>query len=548
MDSPRSAISFVMLFLLLPLGTLVAGDCNQNGVDDLRDLSEGTSSDCNGNIVPDECDALRPSRRDVTRSYPVVADPRWVRTGDFNGDADPDLVVLSDNDDNDPTDNLVSVLLSRGDGTFGEHVDTPVDTPDATANNTTTMIAGDFNTDSKLDIAVLGSLSNGHVLQVLRNTGDGSFVPGPIQDGPGSIRPNSFITEDFNSDGALDLAFGTRERVGDLRPTSVVLLLNNGTGLFPEARKISVPDVPWSLASADLNGDANTDIIAFTAQNGDILALFNDGRGTFTEPEVLIGGAPCQVPDLCVVRVDDFDGDGSPDIVAATQHNTVELFLNLGQGQFSAGGRLVVPAFEAAFVEVGDLNRDGIPDLAIVETSIGPFNQTVAVYLNTGAATFERIEAVIEGNSVVLSDVDGDGTLDIVSRRRRAGVVSVRLNLADGTFPIADDGVTLDKNQNGVLDECERAEFRRGDANADSVRDVSDVLLALEFLFLSGSRPACLKALDTEDSGEVNIADPIYLLNFLFLNGAAPPEPFAACAADPTEDALPCDAFAGCSP
>lgn len=32
------------------------GDCNENGVDDATDITEGTSDDCNHNTVPDECD------------------------------------------------------------------------------------------------------------------------------------------------------------------------------------------------------------------------------------------------------------------------------------------------------------------------------------------------------------------------------------------------------------------------------------------------------------------------------------------------------------
>ena len=31
-------------------------DCNNNGVDDLQDIAEGTSDDCNANCVPDDCD------------------------------------------------------------------------------------------------------------------------------------------------------------------------------------------------------------------------------------------------------------------------------------------------------------------------------------------------------------------------------------------------------------------------------------------------------------------------------------------------------------
>jgi len=37
-------------------GTIVTNDCNSNGVDDLCDISSGTSTDVNANGIPDECD------------------------------------------------------------------------------------------------------------------------------------------------------------------------------------------------------------------------------------------------------------------------------------------------------------------------------------------------------------------------------------------------------------------------------------------------------------------------------------------------------------
>ena len=42
---------------LVPAFVNVVNDCNDNGVSDLADIAEGTSQDCNGNLVPDECEA-----------------------------------------------------------------------------------------------------------------------------------------------------------------------------------------------------------------------------------------------------------------------------------------------------------------------------------------------------------------------------------------------------------------------------------------------------------------------------------------------------------
>jgi hypothetical protein len=94
-----------------------------------------------------------------------------------------------------------------------------------------------------------------------------------------------------------------------------------------------------------------------------------------------------------------------------------------------------------------------------------------------------------------------------------------------------------------------RALFRRGWINSDEALDLSDAVAALLYLF-GGLSLSCPDAADVEDDGRVSVTDVVFLLRHLFLTGAAPPEPFAACGADPTGDAggndLGCAPGAGC--
>jgi hypothetical protein len=93
--------------------------------------------------------------------------------------------------------------------------------------------------------------------------------------------------------------------------------------------------------------------------------------------------------------------------------------------------------------------------------------------------------------------------------------------------------------------------YRRGDANADQDTDISDAVFVLNYLFLGGAEPACLKSADANDSGgsAPDLSDPVYLLNFLFLGGPEPPAPFHDCGTDPTIDGdeLSCESFPPCS-
>ncbi|MBI4600647.1 MAG: PKD domain-containing protein [Planctomycetes bacterium] len=81
--------------------------------------------------------------------------------------------------------------------------------------------------------------------------------------------------------------------------------------------------------------------------------------------------------------------------------------------------------------------------------------------------------------------------------------------------------------------------FRRGDANADGVVNISDAIFSLGALFLGGASPPCLDAVDANDDGLVNITDPVFLLDWLFRGGGTPPSPGPhECGPDETPDGL----------
>jgi hypothetical protein len=83
--------------------------------------------------------------------------------------------------------------------------------------------------------------------------------------------------------------------------------------------------------------------------------------------------------------------------------------------------------------------------------------------------------------------------------------------------------------------------FLRGDANGDTVVDISDPVAALGFLFTGSTRPPCLDSSDANDDGRVDIADPIYLLSFLFQGGPHPRSPGTLISgSDRTVDSLHC--------
>ena len=153
--------------------------------------------------------------------------------GDFNGDGKLDLAVTG------YSTNDVSVYLGDGNGGFSSATTFAVGThPGAVA-------VGDFNGDGKLDLVVVNNNSSN--FSVLLGTGTGGFSAATnIAVG---TRPDSVAVADFNGDGKLDLA------VANYGSNNVSVLLGTGTGSFSAATNIAVGTHPDSVAAADFNGD-----------------------------------------------------------------------------------------------------------------------------------------------------------------------------------------------------------------------------------------------------------------------------------------------------
>jgi hypothetical protein len=188
-------------------------------------------------------------------SYPTWTSPWAVGTGDFNGDGITDLVTVY------RFANTVSVLLGKGDGTFGTKADYNLGSPASAVQ------VGDFNNDGKNDLAVLSGTNN---VSILLGNGDGTFQAAVNY---ATVKqPTALAVADFNGDGKADLALANHS------DNSISILLGNGDGTFQAAASTLAAIAVHGIAVGDFNGDGKTDI-AFTGFG--LSVLLGNGDGTF---------------------------------------------------------------------------------------------------------------------------------------------------------------------------------------------------------------------------------------------------------------------------
>lgn len=215
---------------------------------------------------------------------------------------------------------------------------------------------------------------------------------------PGALREKQIASDsgligsaiaDFNADGRPDIAAVIAQGRQEL-----VLFVNEGNETF--TRHLLDKHTPsWggnSLRAADFDGDGDTDLVVLNGDNvagnyvGNVVpaprpqhgirVYSNDGELKFTQKYYYrFHGAIRSV-------VEDFDGDGDPDIAAISlfplwNEAEPETFVYLeNQGRFGFAPRSIAREFFGVWcsIEAADVNRDGKTDIVL---GLGNFPELV---------------------------------------------------------------------------------------------------------------------------------------------------------------------------
>ncbi len=352
------------------------------------------------------------------------------------------------------------------------------------------IVVGDFNGDDEADVAVAATIAG--EVWVYLNNGESLGSPRVVTVGN---ELSDLAAGDVDGDGDLDVAVirttaVTPEGWGDL-----VLLLNDGTAALAYGSQHVIGPGPSAVAIGDINGDGKPDMVATNGDGLSAAVLYNRGGGYFGDGTVNanqylnVGYWPSDV------SLSDVDQDGDSDLVVVAGHGA-RVMLNDGPacgGCANAGGDCceangtpgcgdsgcqqtvcgvdsycctvewddlcadiangVLFTFnfyvtdmndesgEAMQIAVGDINGDGLDDLAVS-------NQTaeygyVSILVNNGAGVYKSEQAYDVGDGIwlnagpvalVAGDFNGDLALDLATANPDTDDVSILLNEGDGLF------------------------------------------------------------------------------------------------------------------
>ncbi len=372
----------------------------------------------------------------------VGVSPRAIAATDIDFDGDDDIVAANTADD------TVSVLWNQS--TMAGPAPAFLVTTVPVGDEPVDVALGDFDTNGSIDIAVL--CAGDQTVQILTIDGLRGFSSTSTHSSGG--RGTSMSPADIDNDKDLDVVGSDEEegaRGAVVGGDSLFILENQGDGAYGPPVLTPTGAGPVKTITLDLQGDGLVDAVTIDRHGGTASLHTNalDGRAFTLRTQIDLGGAPLSVAAL------DAELDGDKDLASvvdggpARSGPVIRILRNdasLAQPTaFNAQPDVVIDS-APALIDVGDMDRDGLPDIVAVaeDGTRGVSANVVAVLLNVGRPA---ILGELNGDCVVdTADVgyliDWFGSNDPAADLNDDGVVdTIDLGMLLGNFGATCEGV-----------------------------------------------------------------------------------------------------------
>jgi hypothetical protein len=339
-----------------------------------------------------------------------------IASGDFNGDGIPDFVV--GNTYSNGSDNVITVFLadSNGSGTISNET---YYSGASTANLEYVAVA-DFNKDGKLDIAATDTVNGG--IQIFTGNGDGTFTVGPTYaTDTGTYGSYGIATADFNGDGCPDLAVVNNTNSNASADVGVLLSKCDGTGAFESPANYKLSAAPAYQITAGILVNGQIDLVVPLASSSAIATFLGNGKGAFSS-EQAISLANTTFRNPYAAAIGDLNGDGIPDLAITVDAPKPGILLFLGEanGSFKTPTELHTTQEDLSVgnpypqcLQIADINGDGIPDLVYTNSN---FATVGILYGQGGGAFYSPVEYPAGGSAfgVAVASLTNNGVEDVV--------------------------------------------------------------------------------------------------------------------------------------